>query len=544
MKIQLMNVFMCSLFFMTDGLAWDYFFGNDVESYDYRGIPKQLNANKKNISDELWQKITASIPEKKDIRSVNPAYITNDAGANIYLDEAGEVFVTFLHEGAGYKNSFGYYTFNNSSSVKREDINEVVIFPNASFKNSGGSRRGLNSGDTVNLGSFPAGTALGFFVVSNGWDGNHGVKSNIASKNIFYTLKGLNEESDESLRAHTVLLNDTETGNVILGIEDLLRTSSGCDHDFNDVVFMITSNPTTAINRTKMMLLAAPVDSDNDGVLDSNDAYPEDSEKAFNLFYPSKSQVGSIAFEDLWPKSGDYDMNDLVLEYNIQEIQNSQQQIMEVIVNLRIMARGADKRNGFAMLFKQLNPSMVETATIQINQQSAIEISPENIQNELIFELFNNAHQLTVTNDSCLFFNTQQQCSHHSSNAINLHIIFNQAINRAELGVPPYNPFIFNTHDDSLEIHLPNQPPSERANLSFFNQQDDTSELMTDRFYKTKENLPWALNIPFQWCYPAEEVNINQAYDQFMNWATSGGENNRDWYLAYTVTDKVYRCQH
>jgi hypothetical protein len=34
---------------------------------------------------------------------------------------------------------------------------------------------------------------------------------------------------------------------------------------------------------------------------DQDDAFPLDSDVAFELFTPSKSQVGTIAFEDLWP---------------------------------------------------------------------------------------------------------------------------------------------------------------------------------------------------------------------------------------------------
>jgi LruC domain-containing protein len=35
------------------------------------------------------------------------------------------------------------------------------------------------------------------------------------------------------------------------------------------------------------------------------------------LFTPSKSQVGTIAFEDLWPYYGDYDFNDVALNYQV-----------------------------------------------------------------------------------------------------------------------------------------------------------------------------------------------------------------------------------
>lgn len=57
-------------------------------------------------------------------------------------------------------------------------------------------------------------------------------------------------------------------------------------------------------------------DADNDGVPDALDAYPTDGERAFNSFYPNEVDFATYAFEDLWPAYGDYDFNDLVVNFN------------------------------------------------------------------------------------------------------------------------------------------------------------------------------------------------------------------------------------
>jgi len=33
-------------------------------------------------------------------------------------------------------------------------------------------------------------------------------------------------------------------------------------------------------------------------------------------YYPSQDHYGTAMFEDLWPKTGDYDLNDLVIDAN------------------------------------------------------------------------------------------------------------------------------------------------------------------------------------------------------------------------------------
>ncbi len=58
-----------------------------------------------------------------------------------------------------------------------------------------------------------------------------------------------------------------------------------------------------------------PVDTDGDGIANTLDMYPNDATRAFDNYYPSKTVFGTLAFEDLWPGKGDYDMNDLVVDY-------------------------------------------------------------------------------------------------------------------------------------------------------------------------------------------------------------------------------------
>ena len=57
-------------------------------------------------------------------------------------------------------------------------------------------------------------------------------------------------------------------------------------------------------------------DSDLDGVPNAYDNYPDDYDRAFDFFYPAKNSFNTLLYEDMWPHRGDYDMNDLVLNFN------------------------------------------------------------------------------------------------------------------------------------------------------------------------------------------------------------------------------------
>ncbi len=265
------------------------------DTYDINGLPQHMHMywdDPGNIfipTQSLLDRIGASLVEKKDIRTFNPSAIASDNQSNILLAEDAAVYVTMLHDGAGYQNSFGYFSYmEGSPPAATTGITHNLIFPNASWQGSGG---GLHLGDTVQIGGagqiFPAGSRIGFFVASGGWTGDPADPVEINWKGIYYSLRDFNAETDEALRAHFVLLYEEEVGGskkVVLGLEDIKRSRVGCDHDFNDVIFLVTTSPDDAIDTAAMGLdevVTTTADSDGDDVLDENDAFPDDAARAF-----------------------------------------------------------------------------------------------------------------------------------------------------------------------------------------------------------------------------------------------------------------------
>lgn len=111
------------------------------------------------VSSETVNYLQTYMPETQEL---NPAYISEQTDPNLRMIAEGDVSVTFISEGAGYRNSFGYFTYDDSGNI----LEEVTIFSNASAEGSGGS---LLAGDTVNLGTFTEGENIGFWVTANGY---------------------------------------------------------------------------------------------------------------------------------------------------------------------------------------------------------------------------------------------------------------------------------------------------------------------------------------------------------------------------------------
>ncbi len=238
---------------------------NFLGSYTSDGTPEYL-VGRDEVSYETLQKIDDALPEGYPVPKYNPQYISSGYDTDILLEKDADVWVTFVAEGAGYRNVLGFYTYDieNPPAEKPGPEDITIVFPNVSARGSGG---GLQAGDKVSIGRFNAGTGIGWVLLANGWRG-----SVTPGHWQLYSNPDYNPEADENLRFHNVLLNDTDSERIILGFEDIRRDYGSCDNDFNDALFYITANPYEAIRTSNFNDIEEHYDvsSGNDGGLESN----------------------------------------------------------------------------------------------------------------------------------------------------------------------------------------------------------------------------------------------------------------------------------
>jgi LruC domain-containing protein len=113
-----------------------------------------------------------------------------------------------------------------------------------------------------------------------------------------------------------------------------------------------------------------------------------------------------------------------------------------------------------------------------------------------------------------------------------------------QTGVPPYNPFIIVDGQRGVEVHLPNKAPTALADLRLIGTGHDDSEVAIGRYYKSPENLPWAINIIEKFAYPVEKAEVIQAHLKFADWAESSGELFPDWFKdasGYRNNNLIYK---
>ncbi len=499
------------------------------------GVPKYLLTTKDPISATLLSYVNASLPEGKSVATTHPNYLTSTNTSTINVTASADVWITFVAEGAGNLNSFAFYTYPTGTPPQTpSDIkNATLIFPNASGLGSGG---GLVPGNKVHLGVFSAGTSIGFILLGNAWTGS-GVDVTAPK---YYSNDALNPETTASLKKHSIVLYDAADNLSLIGFEDLNRQTGGSDNDFNDVVFYATSNPVTAISSTGVPPIATPTDSDGDGVPDSQDAFPNDPTRAYITYYPSATTYANIAFEDNWPSKGDYDMNDLVLDYRYTLVSNAQNQVVTIQANYKIAAVGASFKSGYGVQLP-IPASAVKSVTGQLFKNSYIQLAANGVeagQTNAVIIPFDNTDELINNPDFSYFVNTENSKDKVVSDSSSVLVTLNTPIAISTFTPSAFNPFLISNGRRGYEIHLPGYAPTDKADPKLFGTADDASVPSQGKYYVSTGNWPWALNYADQFTYPIEGVNISLAYPHFLDWASSAGSLFTDW---YTNTGAGYR---
>jgi LruC domain-containing protein len=345
------------------------------------------------------------------------------------------------------------------------------------------------------------------------------------------------------------------------------------------------------------------IDSDGDDVPDSLDEFPNDKDRAFSRYYPGKTTWGTLAYEDLWPQEGDFDFNDMLIRYRTREILNAQREVRELEVELRLDAAGAGYKNGFAINLPSIPSDRIASAKLEgskrisfahtpivfnetaASQHVAYKVNIEPLrtgvvggQNGSVFEIFKDATLLltsdngdknntAVSTPGCSqqqlggptpepgFRNTGFNCAIAPPAEFKLTVKFKSS--QKSFPLPPYDPFLFRAEHkpnatpssdaflitgDKVEVHLPGKLPTSRANTSLFGTFNDRTNTSTSNTYLSDKDQPWALDIPIEWDYPYEKLDLRTPYPNFIPWAASKGTTHKNWYAIPPVGNATFRA--
>lgn len=181
----------------------------------------------------LYARILELFPE--NILISQNALFSDTVQKQVELIKDSEVYVTYLAEGAGYRNSVAWYSYSVFSPPTAGSQLELhVLFPDVSSDI-------LTSGSRLKLQDdpFPSGTIIGFVLIINGWQGKVDF-----DKMKLYTDQAFNPNK----RQQHILFEEKTCGELVLAFEDNISLSDTSDADFNDIIFTVSDNNSHQVN--------------------------------------------------------------------------------------------------------------------------------------------------------------------------------------------------------------------------------------------------------------------------------------------------------
>jgi LruC domain-containing protein len=282
------------------------------------------------------------------------------------------------------------------------------------------------------------------------------------------------------------------------------------------------------------VIVTGPVnDSDDDGVDNDLDEYPDDATRAFNVYYPNATDFGSLAYEDLWPGKGDYDFNDLVLDYRLKQVLNANNKLVEFFLDYSVRAIGAELENGFGIEIPGTTSSSISSVTGTHLTEDYINLNSNGTeagQDRAVVILFDNAFSMMTNPGGGFGVNVSLDASWVEPTMYQLYVSFAQPVLLQSTGFAPFNPFLIVNKVRGVEVHLPGKTPTNLADVTLLGTWFDDSDPLSGKYYQSVSNLPWAIDVPVKFDYAVEKNEIIEAHLKFGAWAESGGVLFNDWY--------------
>ena len=448
-----------------------------------------------NISQNYPEFFDGSIKMTSDIPIVNPT----------------EVSLVFITSSAAWYNTVGYYTYpTNNPPQSASDIKQIIAFPNTSpiYKTLGTGA--LVCGEEIKLkywneetqeyeDKFPAGVTIGWCLQGMGFKSKLTSETDkdkvgdiIKGMGARYSTRNLNTNNTQ----RTVSLRDSKSGQIVaVGFEDNI------DFDYADAIFYIHTSEKNAIDPTLPPL-------------------PEDPEAIPEQYKISYS--GTLGFEDLWPKLGDYDMNDVMIRYTSKVYKSIlTNRIYKVVDEFTPLHRGGYLVNGFGYQLHNITNSDISKVTIESPSYAPkSQYMPGETE-------ASQSHPTILLFDNMAIFDNKEEKARKYTVTIQVNDVTSKSI------LPPYNPFIFvgSGQARGREVHLVKYPPTDKADLSLLGTGKDVSRPEEDLYYVSIDLMPFALNMPVsEFPIPEEGIRIDESYPKFATWVKSNGAQAKDWY--------------
>ncbi len=248
----------------------------------------------------------------------------------------------------------------------------------------------------------------------------------------------------------------------------------------------------------------------------------------------------TYCFEDNWPWTGDYDMNDVVVRMSVDRRESKQGLVESIRINWEPVASGSASSLAFAVQLDGIRSGQVASVETTNRAFGAGPFSGAGLEpgNEYaVIPLFNSVTE--VFDVSSTFINTFREMPKVATTKFSTTVTFSQPVEPAAVLESTLNAFIVvnpgkaTVFERKTEVHMAGYRPTKYGDVSGLN---TVTEAQPYKYFVMTGNatanngMMWGLMIPGEFRHPSERSDIRQAYRYFNSWAASGGTVHAAWY--------------
>ena len=490
-----------------NNLGWNTNLGSfddrsGVIDYAYKGNDPKLTLSKSEMN-ELRTTVSKVL---NTLGSCPEEYRTQ---ADLYVEEdETAVVLTALRGWTCWNSSLGYYYYRyDQAPASLKDVKVYAVFPNTQMIWNNGSLQaspqGIKEGTAVQLKyfddpeypkgkNFPKGYYIGFILACNAWNTYFTGFNSYTLTEGFYasSTKGFSTKVNSGIDVRTAMFKD-KNSNIAIAFEDFMD-----DQNFTDVVFSLKANPE--------ITNVPPVDEDLNTTIE---------------------KTGVYAFEDEWPKAGDYDMNDVLVQYTYQKVFNIFNEILsESFIFKTLYNKSTVFTNGLGFILS--NEGNAQSTEYFIRKE-----------NEKDFTVASGADKFTRESNA-IILTDNVKTNPNAEYKVTFKYGDKNSNKKQETSI---DAFIYRPSKEGnrLEVHCPMKKPTSKVDTSLFGQYEDCSKPNEGIYYvSNQENIyPFAFYLSNANANDIAELknfdknekkSISEIYPKFIDWAKYG--TNADWY--------------
>lgn len=303
------------------------------------------------------------------------------------------------------------------------------------------------------------------------------------------------------------------------------------------LALVCTASVSSAFSSTA---LAVAGDGDDDGVADAADTFPCSADFSSVSFVPGENQLATLAIEDQWPSLGDFDFNDLLLDYNFEIYRDGSNRVRQLRASFSPRAMGALFQNGAALRLPIPSSTAGVSITRNVGSTGAVTVSPRAGESTLVVDIANDVRAELFANAAGVI-NTDDAVNAVQGKSVELIFTFAASSNITLNNVDaPFDVFLYRTADYSHQIHRSQFAGSDQMRQDLFGTLDDGSNAANNRFFVNKSGVPYILELPTTAPHPKEGRRIETLFPRIVDFAASGGSTNQNFFSTDVGIGNAY----